>query len=90
MNQSNGPPAGAQPAQGWCKTKIGEAVEYFHIELPNFFTDNLIANGSVCESLGANAQKLIPKGTSLYTFKKKLNGFVRYSPVASTSKSHSL
>ena len=71
------------------KTCVGESVTYFHIELPNFFTDNVIANGSVCESLGANAQKLIPKGTSLYTFKKKLNGFVRYSPT-STSKSKSV
>jgi hypothetical protein len=64
------------------KTKVGEAVEYFHIELPNFFTDNVIANGSVCESLGSKAQSQL-KGKALYTFNKKLNGFTRYNPTES-------
>jgi hypothetical protein len=68
------------------KTKIGEAVEYYHIELPNFFTDNVIANGSVCESLGSKAQSQL-KGKALYTFNKKLNGFTRYNPTESNKKS---
>jgi hypothetical protein len=64
------------------KTRVGEAVTYYHIELPNFFTDNLIANGSVCESLGAKAQQALPKGKPLYSFNKKLGGFTRYTPEA--------
>jgi hypothetical protein len=63
------------------KTNIGEAVEYFHIELPNFFTDNLIANGSVCESLGSKAQAQL-NGKALYTFNKKLGGFTKYNPIS--------
>ncbi len=68
------------------KTRVGEPVTYYHIELPNFFTDNLVANGSVCESLGAKAQKVLPKGKALYSFSKKLNGFTRYSPEATATK----
>ncbi len=29
-------------------------LEYFHITLPNFFTDNVLANGLACESYGGN------------------------------------
>jgi alpha-tubulin suppressor-like RCC1 family protein len=68
------------------KTRIGEAVTYYHIELPNFFTDNLIANGSVCESLGSKVQKMLPKGKALYTFNKKLGGFIRYNPMSVITK----
>jgi hypothetical protein len=67
------------------KTRIGESVTYYHIELPNFFTDNLIANGSVCESLGAKVQSALPKGQALYSFNKKLNGFTRYNPEEATA-----
>jgi alpha-tubulin suppressor-like RCC1 family protein len=69
------------------KTRVGEAVTYYHIELPNFFTDNLIANGSICESLGTKVQSSLPKGHALYSFNKKANGFVRYNPSESASKS---
>ena len=67
------------------KTKIGEAVSYYHIELPNFFTDNLIANGAVCESLGTKVQSQLA-GKALYTFNKKVAGFVRYEPTANKTR----
>lgn len=69
------------------KTSIGESVTYYHIELPNYFTDNLVANGSICESLGSKAQKNLPKGQSLYTFNKKAGGFIRYNPAETKSLS---
>lgn len=62
------------------KTNIGGHATYYHIELPNYFTDNIVANGSVCESLGSKAQKNLPKGQSLYTFRKKAGGFIRNAP----------
>lgn len=68
------------------KTRIGESVAYYHIELPNYFTDNIIANGAVCESLGVKAAKLLPKGKALYTFSKKTNGFIRHTPDDSKKK----
>jgi hypothetical protein len=68
------------------KTRIGEPVAYYHIELPNYFTDNIIANGAVCESLGVKAAKLLPKGKALYTFSKKAGGFIRHTPDDSKKK----
>jgi hypothetical protein len=46
----------------------------------------LIANGSVCESLGSKVQKMLPKGKALYTFNKKLGGFIRYNPMSAITK----
>ena len=31
-----------------------EEIVYYHITLPNFFTDHLVANGVVCEAYGGN------------------------------------
>jgi hypothetical protein len=69
------------------RVSIGESVTYYHIELPNYFTDNIVANGSVCESLGSKAQNTLPKDKSLYTFNKKVNGFIRYNPADNKSLS---
>jgi hypothetical protein len=52
---------------------LGESVEYFHIECPNFFTDNLVVGGATVESFknrqGAHGV--------VYVWNKDLNGFVR-------------
>jgi hypothetical protein len=57
------------------QVSVGKKVNYFHLELPNYFTDNIIANGNVVESYGGNA-KLVP-GVPLYKFNNKLGGFIR-------------
>lgn len=52
---------------------LGESVEYFHIECPNFFTDNLVVNGAIVESFKGR------QGTHgvVYVWNKELNGFTR-------------
>ena len=52
---------------------LRETIEYFHIECPNFFTDNLITNGAVVESF-KNRQG--SRGV-VYVWNKELNGFTR-------------
>ena len=52
---------------------IGMAVDYYHIECPNFFTDNLVANGATVESF-KNRQG--PAGV-VYVFDKALKGWTR-------------
>ena len=53
---------------------VGEKVQYYHIEMPNFFTDNIIANGSIVESYAA---KQVKYGTKIY--RSAINGFIRNS-----------
>ena len=52
---------------------LGESIDYFHIECPNFFTDNLVVGGATVESFkgrqGAHGV--------VYVWNKELNGFVR-------------
>ena len=52
---------------------LGESIDYFHIECPNFFTDNLVVNGATVESFknrqGAHGV--------VYVWNKELNGFIR-------------
>jgi hypothetical protein len=52
---------------------LGQSVEYFHIECPNFFTNNLVVGGATVESF-KNRQ-----GTHgvVYVWNKELNGFIR-------------
>jgi hypothetical protein len=52
---------------------LGQSVEYFHIECPNFFTDNLVVNGATVESF-KNRQG---SHGVVYVWNKDLNGFVR-------------
>jgi hypothetical protein len=65
----------------------GKPVTYYHLRLPNYFTDNFVANGAVVESFAGDATKALPSGVPLFKFNSKLGGFVRYSPVAAKSKS---
>ena len=64
------------------KMAVSDAIDYFHVELPNYFTDNLIANGNVVESFGANAIAAVPKGEALYKYSSAAGGFLRYQRVA--------
>ena len=52
---------------------LGQSIDYFHIECPNFFTDNLVVNGATVESFknrqGAHGV--------VYVWNKELNGFIR-------------
>ncbi len=59
---------------------LGKPITYYHIETPNYFRDNLVANGSVVESFGINAKKQIPANISIYQFNSHLGGYTRYSP----------
>jgi Hint domain len=54
--------------------KVGKTVTYYHIECPNFFTDNIYAEGCITESF-KNQQK--PRGV-IYTWNNTINGFVRF------------
>ena len=53
---------------------VGEKVHYYHIEMPNFFTDNIIANESIVESYAA---KQVKWGVKIYKFNSAINGFTR-------------
>jgi len=52
---------------------IGESVTYYHIECPNFYTDHLVAEGSVVESF-RNRQG--SQGVT-YVWDKAISGFTR-------------
>ena len=53
---------------------LGQSVTYYHIECPNFFTDNLVADGCVVESYGENQVKGLK---TLYKYNHGLRGFTR-------------
>lgn len=53
---------------------LGESVTYYHVECPNFFTDNLIVDGTVVESFAANQAKGLK---TLYKYNPALKGFTR-------------
>jgi hypothetical protein len=55
---------------------LGEPVTYYHVECPNFFRDNLVADGVVCESFGCNQAKGLK---SLYRYAPTLGGYTRVS-----------
>jgi hypothetical protein len=61
---------------------VGEEVTYYHIELPNYFTDNIISEGLVVESFGARQAK----GVNVYTYSNRLGGMTRSVP--SSLKKH--
>uniref|UniRef100_A0A6C0DGG9 Hedgehog/Intein (Hint) domain-containing protein n=1 Tax=viral metagenome TaxID=1070528 RepID=A0A6C0DGG9_9ZZZZ len=59
---------------------IGSPITYYHVECPNFFTDNLIMEGGcVVESFGANQTKGIK---TLYKYNPGLKGFTRTNALA--------
>ena len=62
---------------------VGSSVTYYHLECPNFFTDNLVVDGCVVESFG---NKQVKGLKTLYKFNETLNGFTRASQVAVLKK----
>ena len=66
----------ARMFSGVKQVNVGEKVEYFHVELPNFFTDNIIAEGCIVESYGAKQVKNV---TTVYKYNSNLKGFTRIS-----------
>jgi len=59
-----------------CQYGVGETVTYYHLECPNFFTDNLVADGCIVESFG---DKQIAGLKTLYKYNPGLKGFTRAS-----------
>jgi hypothetical protein len=63
---------------------IGKKINYYHVELPNYFTDNLVCEGLVLESYG---RRQVMKGEFTYRWRENLSGFIRLTPA---SKSNSM
>jgi len=63
---------------------VGSPITYYHIECPHYLRDNLIVDGTVVESFGANQLTAKP-----YTYNARLKGFTRvgYSNTKSITKS---
>jgi len=55
---------------------IGEPVHYYHIECPNYFTDNLVVNGCIVESYAA---KQVTDVSKLFKYSARLGGWTRMS-----------
>ena len=53
---------------------IGSACTYYHLEMPNYLTDNIVAEGTVVESYGA--RQLAGRRVA-YKFDDVVGGFVR-------------
>jgi hypothetical protein len=53
---------------------IGKPITYYHLECPNYFTDNLMADGCIVESYGRNQ---VEEGSTLYAYDQRRKGFVR-------------
>jgi hypothetical protein len=65
----------------------GSPVTYYHLELPNYFTDNILANGVVAESFSAHQIPASAASDPIYVFNNKLGGFLRKAPTTSKSAS---
>jgi hypothetical protein len=71
----------AKKFAGIRQVNLGERVEYFHVELPNFFTDNIVAEGNVVESFAGKQTHGIK---TIYTPNARLQGYTRISPSKKT------
>jgi hypothetical protein len=67
------PRAAARINAGVTQYGVGKPITYYHIECPNFYTDNLLAEGAIVESY-KNRQGT---KTVVYEWVKELNGFRR-------------
>jgi hypothetical protein len=70
--------------EGITQAPTGQSITYYHLELPNYFKDNLVVDGTVTESYG-NRQTVGMK--TVYKFRPELNGFVRMQKTATAKKS---
>jgi hypothetical protein len=76
------PRVASQTNDNVVQESVGEEVTYYHIELPNYFTDNIVSEGLVVESFGARQAK----GVNVYTYSNRLGGMTRSVP--SSLKKH--
>jgi len=53
---------------------VGKPITYYHLECPNYFTDNLMADGCIVESYGRNQ---VAEESTLYAYDQRRKGFVR-------------
>jgi hypothetical protein len=67
------------------KTMIGSEVRYYHIELPNYYTDNIVANGCIVESF---AGQQVDRSRTLYKYDKAHGGFIRIVPATAAVSRH--
>lgn len=56
---------------------IGNNVEYYHFEAPNYYTDNFICEGTVVESFGS---KQVSEKEKPYTWSAKHQAYTRNEP----------
>lgn len=71
--------------RGVVQEGIGLACDYYHIMLPNFYTDNLvIQGGNVVESFCGRREKYNVDG--IYKFNPRLGGYTRKNPSIFASK----
>jgi large repetitive protein len=57
------------------QVRVGEPITYYHIQLPNYFTDNIVVEGGViAESF---AGKAMGRMDEIYTYSAGLGGFTR-------------
>jgi Hint domain len=57
------------------QVRVGEPITYYHIQLPNYFTDNIVVEGGViAESF---AGKAMGRMDEIYTYSAGLCGFTR-------------
>ena len=69
--------------KGIKQVDIGKALTYYHVELPNYFTDNIVTDGTIVESFAA---KQTTGMKNVYKFNSKINGFTRISKNSSIIK----
>lgn len=54
---------------------VGKPITYYHLELPNYFTDNIVMEGgAVVESF---AYRQIPRGARVYTYNAARDAYTR-------------
>jgi Hint domain len=70
------PKYAAHTFEGITQINIGKSVTYYHVELPNFFKDNIVTDGTIVESFGASQVSGLK---NVYKFNSKINGFTRIS-----------
>lgn len=61
---------------------VGKPITYYHVELPNYFTDNIVMEGgAVVESFG---NRQLPRGYFPYTYSESRDVFTRARCVTGT------
>jgi alpha-tubulin suppressor-like RCC1 family protein len=77
------PKYAAQMFRGITQAPAGRPITYYHLELPNYFKDNLVAEGTVVESYG-NRQTAGMK--TVYRLNAERTGFTRMEKSKSAKK----